>query len=305
MKPTDFRQMLLSYQAWAHSICAPVFWEDGKGGSHNGSMTFLRTEQGVLGITNAHVADALADCTEEIGHRCQIGGAYLDPGRLIAKHPSMDLATFRLSDIILSQTAIMTDGSVVVQFGIRISLYLSGLSQRVTNPSRQRFMLAGVCGLIAYNVPVSTLRAWVQARAARGERPSNLERERRGSLAAKLESKIHDVVESITPEVIQKATLSQRGVFVGIGVDKLKVLLGHGIDPDPTAELCRLLNVNRAQLPERLELAPGEEVPEEFAYLLEAKPNAKGEYEVENPSQSADADITETHAQSHIDDSGQ
>jgi len=67
---------------------------------------------------------------------------------------------------------------------------------------------------IAYNVPVSTLRAWVKARAARGEGPSNLERERRGSLAAKLESKVHDVVESITPEVIRNATLSQRGVFI-------------------------------------------------------------------------------------------
>lgn len=58
------------------------------------------------------------------------------------------------------------------------------------------------------------------------------------------------------------------------------------------AELCRLLNINRAQLPERLELEPGEEVPEEFA-ILEARPNAAGQYEVENPSPSGDAPATE------------
>jgi len=146
---------------------------------------------------------------------------------------------------------------------------------------------------IAYKVPVSTLRAWVKARAARGEGPSNLERERRGSLAAKLESKIHDVVESITPEVIQKATLSQRGVFIGIGVDKLKMLFGQGIDPDPAAELCRLLNINRTQLPEKLELLPGDEIPEGFEYLIETKPNAEGQYEAEREVQSVDADTTE------------
>ena len=51
-------------------------------------------------------------------------------------------------------------------------------------------------------------------------------------------------------------------------------------------------NINRSQLPPTLELAPGEGVPEGFAYLLEAKPNAEGEYEVENPSQSTYANAT-------------
>ena len=112
LKASDLLRMVRTYEAWAHSICAPIFWGDGKGNTRNGSMTFLRTEQQVLGITNAHVADAVAGCTEEIGHQCQVGGAYLDPSWLIAKHPSMDLATFRLSDIVLSQTAIMRDGSI-------------------------------------------------------------------------------------------------------------------------------------------------------------------------------------------------
>jgi hypothetical protein len=158
---------------------------------------------------------------------------------------------------------------------------------------------------IAYNVPVSTLRAWVKARAARGEGPSNLERERRGSLADKLESKVHDVVESITPEVIQKATLSQRGVFIGIGVDKLKVLFGQGIDPDPAAELCRLLNINRAQLPDRLELKPGDQIPAEFlqslGHVIETKSNSEGQYVVENHPQRVDADATEGDARSLMD----
>jgi hypothetical protein len=70
-------------------------------------------------------------------------------------------------------------------------------------------------------------------------------------------------------------------------------LLGHGIDPDPDTELCRLLNINRSQLPERLQLNVGDEIPPEFARLFEAKPNGAGQYEVENPSQGADADTTE------------
>jgi transposase-like protein len=126
---------------------------------------------------------------------------------------------------------------------------------------------------IAYDLPYSTLYSWAKEREARGGGPSKLEKEKRGNLASKLEDKIHSVVESITPEVIRRATLSQRGVFVGIGVDKLKVLLGQGIDPDPAAELCRLLNLNRSQLPPVLELAPGEEIPEGFGPVINTVPN--------------------------------
>jgi hypothetical protein len=112
MNAREMAIMIATYQAWAHSVCAPLFWEDGKGQTRNGSMTLLRTDEQVLGITNAHVAEALAGCKDENGYRCQVGGACLDPNRLIAKHPSMDLATFRLSEVLLGQIGVLNDGTV-------------------------------------------------------------------------------------------------------------------------------------------------------------------------------------------------
>lgn len=104
--------MVRTYEAWANALCAPIFWEDGQGQTLNGTITLLHTAKELLGITNAHVADALANCTDQIGNRCQIGGAYLDPARLMAKHPSLDLATFRLSSVVIGQIALLNDGSV-------------------------------------------------------------------------------------------------------------------------------------------------------------------------------------------------
>ncbi len=75
MKSEAINAMLATYQSWAHSLCAPVFWQEKGGASHNGTVTFLRTEKEVLGITNKHVADGLMGCTEDIGNRCQIGNA--------------------------------------------------------------------------------------------------------------------------------------------------------------------------------------------------------------------------------------
>jgi hypothetical protein len=69
----------------------------------------------------------------------------------------------------------------------------------------------------------------------RGAGPSKLEKERSGGLAAKIEDKLHLTVESVTPEVIQKATLSQRGVFIGILTDKLRLLLGDEVAPAPAS----------------------------------------------------------------------
>jgi hypothetical protein len=95
--------MLKVYEAWAHSICAPVFWRDENFQLHNGTVTFVRSGNEIFGVTNAHVIDGLAAGTDEIGKRCQIGGAYFDPGRLIARHPSLDLATVELSGVFLSR----------------------------------------------------------------------------------------------------------------------------------------------------------------------------------------------------------
>lgn len=76
-------------------------------------MTFLRNElDDVLGLTNAHVADGMAGCLDEVGKRAQVGGAYLSPNWLIAKHPTLDLATFHLSDIVLGQVGFLADYSI-------------------------------------------------------------------------------------------------------------------------------------------------------------------------------------------------
>lgn len=103
MEQLQIRTLLDVYQAWAKSTCAPLFWRDANQEMHNATMTFVRTHSEVLGITNAHVAEGFADCTDESGRICQLGAARLDPARFIARHQIMDLASFRLSDVILAQ----------------------------------------------------------------------------------------------------------------------------------------------------------------------------------------------------------
>ena len=93
-----FRRYLIQFQEWTKSYCAPVFFRDDSDQLRNGSMTFVNTGQEVLGITAGHVADRVKECCDgRPGHGCQVGGAELDHGRLIARHPILDLATFRLS----------------------------------------------------------------------------------------------------------------------------------------------------------------------------------------------------------------
>jgi hypothetical protein len=98
----QLKSLLKAYDSWAKTLCAPVFWRDANRQIHNGTVTFVRTQSGVLGVTNAHVAEGLASCTDEPGKGCQIGGAEHDFSRFIARHPTMDLATFRLSDVFLA-----------------------------------------------------------------------------------------------------------------------------------------------------------------------------------------------------------
>src|SRR5258705_8010994 len=96
---------------------------------------------------------------------------------------------------------------------------------------------------IALDIPARTLADWVDARSRRisenQEYFADGRREKRGDLAAKLEDKLHSVVESITPEVIAKATLAQRFVAIGIGVDKVRDMHRQGLEPDPATELCK------------------------------------------------------------------
>ena len=87
-------------EAWAKASCAPVLFRNAETSRpHNGSMTFIDTGAVVLGVTAAHVATAVRDnCSDRQGFGCAVGAAELDPSWLISIHPSLDLASYRLSD---------------------------------------------------------------------------------------------------------------------------------------------------------------------------------------------------------------
>jgi hypothetical protein len=91
--------ILSVYRSWAEGLCAPVFWRMSDGRMNNGTITFLRTSSMVLGLTNAHVADGLANSNDR---GWQLGNAQFDPKRIIARHPTLDLATYQLSDVFLA-----------------------------------------------------------------------------------------------------------------------------------------------------------------------------------------------------------
>jgi hypothetical protein len=156
---------------------------------------------------------------------------------------------------------------------------------------------------VALDMPAKTLDDWVKARLKRMEERSvefaKGRNEKRGDLAAKLEDVAHTIVEAM-PGKVAKATLSQSAVALGITIDKVRLLRGQGLEPDPATELCKLLGIKRAQLPDRLELAPGEELPSGFAFTgpvidVQAEPVPAGK--PGHPLQRADGDTTEGDSQ--------
>jgi hypothetical protein len=87
----DLQRLLMSY-------CLPVWFVNEQGRRAHGSMTVVDTGDQVIGITARHVADRIIECcTAGLGQICQIGSALLPSDSLIARHPDLDLATFRLS----------------------------------------------------------------------------------------------------------------------------------------------------------------------------------------------------------------
>jgi transposase-like protein len=130
-------------------------------------------------------------------------------------------------------------------------------------------------------IPHKTLDDWAKGR---NQNPAvaDLRTRKRGSLADKFENLAHLIVDAM-PAKIGKATLSQCAVSSGIATDKAIRLRGEGLYPDPAAELCSLLKINRAQLPPTLQLEPGDEIPEGFGPIINTVPNLNkpNSYEVE------------------------
>jgi hypothetical protein len=107
--PAYLMEMGRVYEFQARCSSAPVFYDDNKGVTHNGTMTFLKTESKLIGLTNKHVSRAISECGQQ-GRRCNLGGTELDPNRLIVEHPEKDLATYELSDVLLGNVGILIDG---------------------------------------------------------------------------------------------------------------------------------------------------------------------------------------------------
>ena len=152
---------------------------------------------------------------------------------------------------------------------------------------------------VALNIPAKTLDDWVKARIkrmeTRAEEFAKGRNEKRGDLAAKLEDVAHTIVEAM-PSKVAKATLSQSAVAVGIAIDKVRVLRSQGLEPDPEAELCRILGIHRSQLPDRLQLEPGDELPEGFHAIIDVIPEPEAGKTPADPSQDADVNTKETEA---------
>lgn len=84
------------FKARLEAVCAPVIYKARDGRRHNGTMTFLDTGKATLGLTAAHVVEALErECSE--ANPFQVGSQQLSMGTFLGRHPELDLAAFALS----------------------------------------------------------------------------------------------------------------------------------------------------------------------------------------------------------------
>lgn len=96
-------------EAWAKSHTVPFWWADvsrpvGSQILHNGTMVFLNTGERIIAVTAEHVyAGYLRDKQATQSFACQIGGASFEAEkRLIDADGTLDLATFDVSEILVS-----------------------------------------------------------------------------------------------------------------------------------------------------------------------------------------------------------
>ncbi len=92
--------------SWAREGCAPLWFRDLAGALHHASITFVDTGTAVLGVTARHVADEVVVYCDEAtpGRGCQVGNGEMSPSSFLGRHPSLDLATFRLSHEFVAST---------------------------------------------------------------------------------------------------------------------------------------------------------------------------------------------------------
>lgn len=104
MAVNDVQRADMELRAFVKSLCAPIWWEQGRQAVVNsGSMCVMKTPEALIGITNNHVLKIYEKHKAERDDIfCQLGSAPFDPtANLIACSEYWDLATFRIPALTL------------------------------------------------------------------------------------------------------------------------------------------------------------------------------------------------------------
>ena len=97
------------YRNILKTSCAPIYWYRADRADlsilHNGTVTFVKTPDRLLGVTAAHVLRAYLADTANGGVRLQIMNGVVDdmPGRIISVSDKLDIATFAADQIASQQ----------------------------------------------------------------------------------------------------------------------------------------------------------------------------------------------------------
>jgi hypothetical protein len=95
------------YRNILKTSCAPLYWYRADRGDlsilHNGTVTFVRTPERLLGITAAHVLRAYLAHSANGGVRLQLMNSVVEdmPARIIGLSDRLDIATFAVDEALL------------------------------------------------------------------------------------------------------------------------------------------------------------------------------------------------------------
>ncbi len=101
----------VAYRSILKASCAPIYWYhiDRQDLSilHNGTVTFVKTPERMLGVTAAHVLQAYLGHAKNGDVRLQIDNVVVDDleDRIIDISEKLDIATFVLDDALLRNAA--------------------------------------------------------------------------------------------------------------------------------------------------------------------------------------------------------